>query len=64
MLYDRAIEGMKKRLMKKSPNGKLTYIAEQNGGSLIHKMDHLVLLPLSISFIFSNLWQFILKVPL
>jgi hypothetical protein len=53
MLYDRAIEGMKKRLVKKSPNGKLTYIAEQKGDSLIHKMDHLVLLSHS-STIFRN----------
>jgi mannosyl-oligosaccharide alpha-1,2-mannosidase len=41
-VYDTAIEGMRKRLLRKSKNGKLMYIAEQNGDSLLHKMDHLV----------------------
>jgi len=41
-MYDESARGVISRLVKKSnPNG-FTYIAELVGGSLVHKMDHLV----------------------
>lgn len=41
-MYDKAIEGMHKVLLQKSTPSALTYIADKNGDSMDHKMDHLV----------------------
>jgi len=41
-MWDKAMDGMHEQLLQKSsPNG-LSYIADRNGKSLDHKMDHLV----------------------
>lgn len=39
--YDRAIDGIMKRLLQTTSGG-LTYVADLNGNQLNHKMDHLV----------------------
>lgn len=41
-MYDKSMKGMVNKLVKKSVNGKLTYIAEMQNSRYIEKMDHLV----------------------
>jgi mannosyl-oligosaccharide alpha-1,2-mannosidase len=41
-LYDKSMKGMINKLVKKSVNGKLTYMAEMQNSRYIEKMDHLV----------------------
>ena len=41
-MYDAAMEGVHNKLVQKSTPSGLSYIADLNGGSLDHKMDHLV----------------------
>merc|ERR1711865_608563 len=38
--WKKAMEEMQNRLIKKTAGG-LTYVAEENGGKVLHKMDHL-----------------------
>jgi hypothetical protein len=41
-MYDESMEGMHQILVQTSSPSGLTYIADQNGGKMDHKMDHLV----------------------
>eukprot|EP00211_Chloroparvula_japonica_P001765 CAMPEP_0119118784 /NCGR_PEP_ID=MMETSP1310-20130426/545_1 /TAXON_ID=464262 /ORGANISM="Genus nov. species nov., Strain RCC2339" /LENGTH=591 /DNA_ID=CAMNT_0007108175 /DNA_START=149 /DNA_END=1924 /DNA_ORIENTATION=+ len=41
-MYDESSEAMHESVVLKSDPSKLTYIAELDGGRLVHKMDHLV----------------------
>eukprot|EP00903_Cladosiphon_okamuranus_P020635 g18945.t1 len=41
-MYDRAMDGMTRKLLKKSEPSGLTYVSDWNGRSNTHKMDHLV----------------------
>ena len=40
-MYDKAMNGVHKRLIHKSSPSGLTYISEWKNGSPLHKMDHL-----------------------
>ena len=41
-MYDEAMTGMINRLLQHSSPSNLAYVADLDGGSLQHKMDHLV----------------------
>jgi len=41
-MYDKAMDGMHHELLQTSTPSGLVYIADKNGGSMDHKMDHLV----------------------
>eukprot|EP00752_Nemacystus_decipiens_P015936 g14242.t1 len=41
-MYDRAMDGMTRKLLQKSDPSGLTYVSDWNGRGNVHKMDHLV----------------------
>ena len=53
-LYDKSMKGMTSKLVKRSVNDKLTYIAEMQNSRYIEKMDHLVSLFFLLNIVQNN----------
>ena len=41
-MYDKAMNGMASKLLKRSSPSNLAYVGDWDGGRIAHKMDHLV----------------------